>query len=60
MQPVTNAWLVGLREAAAEMRRTATAATPDDPAAIAAERAILAAHLATWIDATPDLLAARR
>jgi hypothetical protein len=60
MHPVTHAWLEGLRETVAESRRTAAPEDTIDPAAAAAERMILAAHLATWIDDTPGLLAARR
>ena len=60
MHPATRDWLDGLRESVTEARRSTAPAPGDDPAAAAAERMILAAHLATWIDATPDLLAARR
>lgn len=56
MQPATRAWLEGLRAAVAEPRPPLQASG----ASAAAERMILAAHLATWIDASPHLSAARR
>jgi len=59
MTDATQAWLEGLRDHAAAARRSAR----DDErpaAAVAAERAVLAAHLVTWLDTElPGLLAER-
>lgn len=59
MKPDTKSWLAGLRESAAALRRTGTA-PPVEPAAAAAEGAILAAHLSSWLDCIPGLLESRR
>ena len=56
MQPATHVWLDGLRAAVSE----SPAQDAAGGAAAAAERMILAAHLATWIDTWPHLAAARR
>jgi len=59
MTDATQAWLDGLRDHAVAARRDTR--TDERPAAmIAAERAVLAAHLAVWLDTElPGLLAER-
>ena len=60
MSPESSHWLDGLREHAAVSRRTDDEA-PASPAAHAAERMVLAAHLVAWIDGElAGLLAERR
>lgn len=59
MKSATHTWLEGLRESATAGRGEPHGSRGVD-AAGAAERMILAAHLATWLDSSPDLLAARR
>ena len=60
MQPETRVWLDGLRAWLVERRSADTDAVAPDPAATRAERMILAAHVATWLDESPALLRARR
>ena len=50
MTPDTQAWLDGLRLSAAAARHVQSAAVAGTPAERAAERAVLAAHLVTWVD----------
>lgn len=50
MTPATRAWLDGLHASIADRR-----VRPPADAAHAAERAILAAHFAAWLDASPGL-----
>lgn len=57
MQPDTHAWLDGLR---ASLRDRCGLVQDDaDPATTAAERSILGAHLARWLDGVPTLLRER-
>jgi len=54
------AWLDGLREFAADATRRPRAAAETSPAQRAAERAVLAAHLVTWLDGAMEPLLAER
>lgn len=60
MDTRTLDWLEGLRAATDTMRAATATASTVDPAALAAERMIHAAHLATWLDTTPALFESRR
>jgi len=60
MRPTTRSWLDGLRDHAAEHRIRKPLAEPDPPAARAAERMILASHLATVLAGWGQVLAVRR
>lgn len=60
MTPATRGWLEGLRDSAMAARRGVPVPQAGDPAAMAAERLILAAHAAIWLDTAPDLLDCRR
>lgn len=60
MLPATCDWLAGLREFAAARRVEKPLDATGSPAEQAAERMILAAQLATWLDAGETILAARR
>ena len=60
MLPTTRTWLEGLRDFAAEHRVRKPLAEPEHPAARAAERMILASHLATVLAGWEQVLAARR
>ena len=60
MLPTTRTWLDGLREFAAEHRVRRPLAEPEPEAARAAERMILASHLATVLAGWEQVLAARR
>ena len=65
MTPESREWLEGLREfaSAERLKKPVATARPADGAAAswAAQRAVLAAHLATWLDANlPPLLESRR
>ena len=59
MSPETEAWLEGLRAAAAARPRPPRG-SDSPPAVLTAERAVLAAHLVAWLDTElPGLLAER-
>jgi len=60
MLPPTRTWLDGLRDFAADQRRTKPPLIAAGPAEQAAERSILAAQLATWLTGFDDVLACRR
>lgn len=60
MDSVTRAWCVGLAAFAAERRISHPPQGPETPAAAAAERAMLAAHLVGWLDDWPAVMSARR
>lgn len=53
MQPETRAWLDGLRASLVDRPSTTSPAIAPDAAAALAERMILAAHLARWLDESP-------
>jgi hypothetical protein len=61
MMPASREWLAGLRDRVDSVRRAAApAGHAGSPAALAAERMILAAHLRTWLEnELPTLLAER-
>jgi len=62
MMPASREWLAGLRDRVDNARRAAApAGHAGSPAARAAERMILAAHLRTWLEnELPTLLSERR
>lgn len=60
MRPETRGWLDGLRGFAAEHRRTKPPRISADAAEHAAERAILAAHLVSWLDDLSADMASRQ
>jgi len=59
MLPITRLWLDGLRDFAAEHRRTSPPLAAGGPAEQAAERMILGAQLSTWLTGFEDVLACR-
>ena len=59
MRPATRDWLDGLRAFAAAHRGEKPLAVTGSPAQQAAERMILAAQLATWLDGSDAILQAR-
>ena len=60
METATRDWCAGLAAFASERRHAHPAPPPESPEVAAAERAILAAHLVSWLDDWSALLEARR
>lgn len=60
MSPAAQEWLAGLRHSGGRRPAGATVPGVDDPAAVEAERHILAEHLSAWLDNLPHVLASRR